>query len=64
MGAATNSTKLKVYIQAAIHGNEPAADEVGLHWISSVMTEIDNPSGRPCTTWEDGGESDVDSFSS
>ncbi|CAK1358122.1 unnamed protein product [Cercospora beticola] len=51
IGEATNNTKLKVYIQAAIHGNEPAADEGALAllgkmeanqtWTASLLEKMD-----------------------
>ncbi|KAI5363110.1 putative peptidase M14, carboxypeptidase A [Septoria linicola] len=51
IGAATNSTKLKVCIQAAIYGNEPAADEGALAllgkmeanwtWTASLLEKMD-----------------------
>lgn len=46
-----NSTKLKVYIQAAIHGNEPAADQAAMAllgkmdadqtWTASLLEKMD-----------------------
>lgn len=46
-----NSTKLKVYIQAAIHGNEPAADQAAMAllgkmdanqtWTASILEKMD-----------------------
>lgn len=51
MAATTNSSKLKVYIEAAIHGNEPAADEGALAllgkmdanqtWAASLLEKMD-----------------------
>lgn len=51
MAATTNSSKLKVYIEAAIHGNEPAADEGALAllgkmdanqtWAASILEKMD-----------------------
>lgn len=37
--APTNHTKLKVYIQAAIHGNEPAADESAMALLGKMDAE-------------------------
>ncbi|SMY27917.1 unnamed protein product [Zymoseptoria tritici ST99CH_1A5] len=51
LAATANSTKLKVYIQAAIHGNEPAADQAALAllgkmdanqtWTASLLSKMD-----------------------
>lgn len=51
LAAPTNSSKLRVYIEAAIHGNEPAADEGALAllgkmdanqtWAASILEKMD-----------------------